>query len=574
MLCVFLFFLTPKKFGVFLFFYTFVLNTMYMNTSFDTYFDLNLAQLRIQDTSSYDNPSDYIGILEINSPIGLIYQNSSYLSPDISPNTSVFSSYINLPKDVNGFVRFGNYIITYSVKQISTGTISVQANTYNYNFIIPELDINQVSNGYLSEFDSLDDTDYGTYLTLNRTHTVTPPVGSGLVVTTGSQQSIHYGQNIWSGFWNSSITSILTYNVNGLHINITLSDSIDVYVYYIKMDVIRTYIEALRLYFITSLNINRAIADGLENKLLLVDTAYAGYNIALNYNNYLAAYEQAVNIVYQLNDYITITGTEEIIPFYIATVSEPSLGNPAEDGYVLISSSNGIREWVKLAIVAFSGEYNDLLNKPTLALVATSGSYSDLSNKPTIPDAQVQTDWDATSGMAVLLHKPTLALVATSGSYSDLSNKPTIPDAQVQTDWDATSGMAVLLHKPTLALVATSGSYSDLSNKPTIPDLTTSNVTFDTSGKNDAFTLSKFVATKSGHTICISFLMSSTIGDTNARKLGVLAEHPTDTIYFGGNYVHNMNEPCSGYILADGTIYIVSNKGESEIMVFSTSFNN
>lgn len=66
----------------------------------------------------------------------------------------------------------------------------------------------------------------------------------------------------------------------------------------------------------------------------------------------------------------------------------------------------------------FSGDYDDLTNKPDLtvyaetadlATVATTGDYDDLTNKPTIP---------------VL---PTLATVATSGSYTDLSNKPAIP---------------------------------------------------------------------------------------------------------------------------------------------------
>lgn len=47
----------------------------------------------------------------------------------------------------------------------------------------------------------------------------------------------------------------------------------------------------------------------------------------------------------------------------------------------------------------FSGNYNDLTNKPTLF----SGNYNDLTNKPV------------------------LAIVATSGSYNDLTNKPTIP---------------------------------------------------------------------------------------------------------------------------------------------------
>lgn len=62
--------------------------------------------------------------------------------------------------------------------------------------------------------------------------------------------------------------------------------------------------------------------------------------------------------------------------------------------------------------VAFTGDYDDLTNKPDLSIyaqsddlaaVATSGDYDDLINKPA------------------------LATVATSGSYTDLTNKPTIP---------------------------------------------------------------------------------------------------------------------------------------------------
>ena len=66
-----------------------------------------------------------------------------------------------------------------------------------------------------------------------------------------------------------------------------------------------------------------------------------------------------------------------------------------------------------------------------------------------------------------------LATVAVTGSYNDLTNKPTIPAAQVNSDWNATEGVAQILNKPTLADVATTGSYSDLSDKPTIEDLTT-----------------------------------------------------------------------------------------------------
>ena len=52
-----------------------------------------------------------------------------------------------------------------------------------------------------------------------------------------------------------------------------------------------------------------------------------------------------------------------------------------------------------------------------LATVATTGSYNDLSNKPTIPAAQVNSDWNATSGVAQILNKPTIPT-----DTSDLTN--------------------------------------------------------------------------------------------------------------------------------------------------------
>ena len=196
----------------------------------------------------------------------------------------------------------------------------------------------------------------------------------------------------------------------------------------------------------------------------------------------------------QLKDLI-VNGTSQLIGdvitnnIQITKLNAPIASNGSaygigSEGHVLLTNGNSIY-WgtiastsiTGLAPVATSGSYNDLNNKPTLF----SGNYNDLTNKPTIPAAQVQTDWNATTGISSIKNKPTLATVATSGSYNDLSNKPNlfsgdyndltnkpaIPAAQVQTDWDATTGMAAILHKPILAPVATSGSYNDLSNKPT-----------------------------------------------------------------------------------------------------------
>ncbi|WP_233869721.1 hypothetical protein [Paraburkholderia adhaesiva] len=43
-----------------------------------------------------------------------------------------------------------------------------------------------------------------------------------------------------------------------------------------------------------------------------------------------------------------------------------------------------------------------------------------------------------------------LAAVAYSGSYDDLSNTPAIPAAQVNPDWNASSGVAAILNKPAI----------------------------------------------------------------------------------------------------------------------------
>lgn len=104
-----------------------------------------------------------------------------------------------------------------------------------------------------------------------------------------------------------------------------------------------------------------------------------------------------------------------------------------------------------------------------LATVATTGSYDDLVDKPSIPAAQLNSDWDATSGVTAILNRPNLATVATTGDYTDLVNKPSIPAAQVNADWDATSGVEQILNRPNLATVATTGAYSDLTGTPTIP---------------------------------------------------------------------------------------------------------
>ena len=162
------------------------------------------------------------------------------------------------------------------------------------------------------------------------------------------------------------------------------------------------------------------------------------------------------------------------------------------------SAISGKADSSSLSTVATSGAYSDLSGTPTLATVATSGSYADLSNKPNIPAAQVNSDWDATTGVAKILNKPTIPTVVNTYSSSGTDAiSGTGVNAALQTLDVTTSGAGasktltalsqtdgkisatfgnISITKsqvsdfPSLATVATSGSYNDLTNQPTIPD--------------------------------------------------------------------------------------------------------
>lgn len=94
--------------------------------------------------------------------------------------------------------------------------------------------------------------------------------------------------------------------------------------------------------------------------------------------------------------------------------------------------------------------------------VHTDNNYTDsdktkLANIEAGAQVNVQADWDAAAGTA-----------------AEILNKPTIPAAQVNSDWNASSGVAEILNKPTI---------------PTVNDAT---ITIRQSGQNDqTFTLNQ-----------------------------------------------------------------------------------
>lgn len=156
-----------------------------------------------------------------------------------------------------------------------------------------------------------------------------------------------------------------------------------------------------------------------------------------------------------------------------------------------------------------------------LATVATSGSYNDLTNKPTIPAAQVNSDWNANSGVAEILNKPTIPTVNdatltiqkngttvqtfTANQSTNATANITVPTKTSDLTNDGADNTSTYVEADELATVATTGDYSDLSGTPTIPTVNDATLTIQQNGTS----LGTFTANASS---------SATI-DVNAPKL-------------------------------------------------------
>lgn len=113
----------------------------------------------------------------------------------------------------------------------------------------------------------------------------------------------------------------------------------------------------------------------------------------------------------------------------------PSSGGSVSAGYGLIEAGSVFKVdtsdimYTTKAATALALKLNtsnftwtNLSGKPSFAAVATSGDYNDLINKPSIPSSQVNSDWNSVSGLSQILNKPTLF----SGAYADLTGKPSL----------------------------------------------------------------------------------------------------------------------------------------------------
>ena len=113
------------------------------------------------------------------------------------------------------------------------------------------------------------------------------------------------------------------------------------------------------------------------------------------------------------------------------------------NGYVTTSTLEGY--YTKSEVNGLIPDIRGKANKSEMAVADNNNGTVTITLKSGT-SATVLTQHQSLAGYVL---SSSLAAVATSGSYNDLSNKPTIPAAQVQSDWNAVSGMGVILNKPT-----------------------------------------------------------------------------------------------------------------------------
>lgn len=162
-----------------------------------------------------------------------------------------------------------------------------------------------------------------------------------------------------------------------------------------------------------------------------------------------------------------------------------------------------------------------------------------------------------------------LGAVAFSNDYNDLDNKPTIPAAQVNSDWNATSGVAEILNKPTIPSIAglvpetrtitINGTTQDLSANRTwsVGDMLTSTYDTDVDGVVDSAERIQIVVRNSTGSTLTKGQIVYLSGATGNRPNAVLAQANTEATSSKtiGMVIANIANNTEGQIAVNGTLH-------------------
>lgn len=186
-----------------------------------------------------------------------------------------------------------------------------------------------------------------------------------------------------------------------------------------------------------------------------------------NLANRIKIVNPIANIDYYYGPYDTVEAACIAVPVSIRTKGK-TLGINTVDGVVEYWWKDGVDDihLVEKGKEQVQPDWNQ----------TTNTAVDFIKNKPSIPAAQVNSDWNATEGIAVILNKPNIPSEVTVGNL--ITNAAT---TQTESAGEAFTGN-ITLHK-----VAKTGTYSDLIGVPDIKlallSITTAPVTFTTGDK-------------------------------------------------------------------------------------------
>ena len=163
---------------------------------------------------------------------------------------------------------------------------------------------------------------------------------------------------------------------------------------------------------------NRITGDGTYQFAFGFNNYINGnYSFALGYKQSPNANEMRVGI--SPINYIDLTPSDISINSLSSTFNIQAANNTGYTDILHLSTENLWTDRTQyvadadgtpcFSINGTTADYTGNINLASaFATVATSGAYSDLTGTPTIPAAQVNSDWNASSGLAQILNKPSI----------------------------------------------------------------------------------------------------------------------------------------------------------------------
>jgi len=202
-------------------------------------------------------------------------------------------------------------------------------------------------------------------------------------------------------------------------------------------------------------------------------------------------------------------------------------------------STNTALDYIKNKPTIPTGANIDTAVLNTTVTQGTSSNFARADHRhaiPTIPPAQVNSDWNATTGVAQILNKPTIPAAQIQSDWNQttttaldyIKNKPTIPSAPVQSDWNQTTNTALdyIKNKPTIPAAHSGQSLNFRVGS------TTNQLSFDT---NDSTTKSFRLNAGSNVTLTVG-------GDSTNREVTIAS-----TGGGGGVSVANLSGQASAF---------------------------